>query len=132
MPAIYRLKSDSLSPKAPANNWGWHRATELLEAINNILASQGKKAMTALQIGESYKHIVPWDSADLTHINYSKGYLVIDQSGRGLLALTGGYSWLERAVCDDQYIPAKLGMRLIDAVKHPIRNRVIALLTDPK
>jgi len=119
MPPIYRF---SLPDCPQESKWGWHRATELVEAINNILKLEGKEPMSPEQINEKYPfirlnkkrpHPAVWEPK---HVK--SPVVCLDRSYGG--TSVGETKWLATLVDGDFFLPAKLGMSLLDAVKHPI------------
>jgi hypothetical protein len=127
MPAIYKFDF----PNSPeTNSWGWHRATELMEAINNILASEGKKPSTAKEINQLYPFVNPNKPKGFLFDKRYPGYLIISKEGTPTWRSNGtADSWLESLVTDDYYLPARLGMQLINAVKNPIRSSLKKVLS---
>lgn len=120
MPPIYRF---DLAGYQEQSKWGWHRATELVEAINEILALQGRRMMSPTEINETYPFI------KLTERN-SRGYstnVVKSDWSFGNTGI-GQVNWLNTLVTHDMYLPAKIGMTLINAVKHPAVTKLKNLL----
>jgi hypothetical protein len=110
MPAIYRF--DFLK-----KSWGWHRAFELIEAIDNIRLAQGKEKLGTVGLLKMCPFINPHTTRNngCYHIVTAAGQLMIAQHGNGT-------NWLEDLVKENSYLPAQIGMRFIEAVKHPVRT----------
>lgn len=116
--------SFSFSDNSEWRSWGWHRATELFEAINNILVAVGKKPMTTTEIEKEFSHLSP-----MGHETFGTKTPYLSISGNTTWITTSSH-WLGCAVEDDCYIPAKVGMAIIKAIKHPVFNKVNRLLFD--
>ncbi len=117
MPPIYRFdfQNDDV-----ARNWGWHRVTDLIEAVNNIRYLQGKPALPATAIGVEYDAVRP------SHFNIVCESSYDDENPRiGSMAAPlyeESYRWLDLAASQMRcFIPAKIGMALIKEVKNPKR-----------
>lgn len=128
MPAIYRLDGiEGFQEEYKA--WGWHRATELLTAVQNILLEQGKGMKSAAEISDMFLQADP--------------FLVTEAEEKGLMVVKGGCllrmycgtdggrqgsKWLRSAVEADEFLPAKVGMMLINAAKHPFRTKLFVFI----
>ena len=121
MPAIYRF---SLAGYPKQSKWGWHRATELVEAINSIRGLQCQHPMSPSEIIEAYPFAQlgqheKWDC--YTDVVRSDG----DFGGTNV----GSINWLQTLVRNDMYLPAKIGMALINAIKHPVVGSIKNLIS---
>ena len=123
MPAIYKF---SLPGWVEENGWGWHRAVELVEAVNNILASQGKEAMAPRSLVEEFPFVDPHIKEDIGPKTRNLGYTSIDADGN--VWNTHCENWLESAVESDSYLPARVGMQLINAVRRLFRSSLRKML----
>ena len=111
MPPIYRFSLINL-PKE--SGWGWHRAVEVVEAVNNLLTLKGKATMTPKEINETFPF------AEINNENSNCWTcLLLGTNGNIGTAFIGSVNWLTTVIQGDYYIPAKLGMQLITAVKNP-------------
>ena len=119
MPAIYRFKFVNAD-----NTCGWHRATELLEALRNIRLLQGKPPLTTKEITAKYPTISlykrPIEGVDWP----MRGRWLSTVSHDGVLSVRSehcvyepGDDWLGVHVEHDCYLPAKIGIELIKALK---------------
>lgn len=121
MPAIYRLEF----PGAQANSWGWHLASDLVEAVNNVrsLAELELNELTPLEMGREYSFTDP--------MSYSNYFLIAVPGLKGELELDPWAPhrgrWLHDAIERRAYFPAKIGVLLLDAVKNPYKAKMIAL-----
>ena len=129
MPAIYRFTFGGSPEK---NKWGWHKASELVEAINTILADRGNDPMTPKMITQQLSFIDPRTPEVICgeNIHVSGGELSIVYENEQLMSsyFSDNTDWLTSLVEKNRYLPAKLGMKLIDAVKHPVRAKIAKLL----
>jgi len=124
MPPIYSFAF----PNDPERRkWGWHRGTELFEAINNTLAAAGRKPMTTQEIENEFSHLSPVGKKSLGIAVVEIPYISV-HDGRTWLTLSS--EWLGFAVRGNSYLPAKVGVAIINAIKHPVRNRIKRLLVD--
>lgn len=110
-PAIYKFEfpEDSSHPKA--SKWGWHRASELYSAINNLLGKEWEDVLSAREIAAKFAHLSP--------LRESGQFLVVDGEGKAWLVKTGPHEWLEAVMDRNGYLPAKVGTRLLNEIKHP-------------
>ena len=118
MPPIYRF---DFPDEQEIRNWGWHRVTDLIEVVNNIRHLQGKSALPATAIGVEY------DASRPTHFNIVCESAYVDEDpklGSMFTPAHGqGYQWLDMAVSQKRcFIPAKIGMALINEVKNQKRS----------
>lgn len=120
VPAIYNF---TFSVSDDWNKWGWHRATELFEAVNNIRVSQRKSSLTAWAIPREYPHIDPFTEPNTNGPRYLP-YLTLVGNQHTWNTSTCGRNWLEPLVNEDAYIPAKLGMQILKAVKNPVLSKI--------
>jgi len=111
MPAIYRFDTGL---ENEMSGWGWHRATELLEAVNNILLAKGLKPMHPQHIGEKFPFVNPMLEKNCG------SYFTSTLDGKISSTSTPKHQWLFWAVTCDTFIPAKIGIALLKAVKSPI------------
>jgi len=121
MPAIYRFQVDGYKE---ASKWGWHRTSELVEAINTILVCQGHKPMTNAEICKAFpevnllnKRIKPgqaWNPRRWCPEINKDGHLF---SMSDHCMYDAGSDWLTASAEQGCYIPAGIGMQLIVAVK---------------
>ncbi len=109
MPAVYRFP---LSDWNEGMEWGWHRATELLEAVNNNLEIQKSPQMRPEEIVKHFPQVSPY----LKENNYWLTLMHIDER---MVHLNGGEAidWFTQAVSGDYYLPARIGTELIKAVR---------------
>lgn len=123
MPAIYRF---SLVGHPKESEWGWHRAVELVEAINGIRALQAKQPMSPSEINKEYPF------AQLSNREKWGGHCtnVVGSDGSFGGTSIGRIDWLETLVSNDMYLPAKIGMALMDAIKHPVVGSLKNMLVD--
>ena len=99
------------------NRWGWHRASELLEAINNLLVLRGCAKMTARDVAEAFPHLSPY--REMSEL------LIVDGGGQSWVTKTGPMEWLEAVLKNDGYLPARIGTRLLKAVQHQKMDAII-------
>lgn len=123
MPPIYRFH---IPGRKRESEWGWHRATELLEAANNILVLQGREAMDPRTLCERFPFIDPHEKRP---DRFVESYLSIWQGRQLMIGVSGRYEWLSAAVRDDSFLPAKVGMELIRAVKQPVMSSIRRVIT---
>lgn len=127
MPAIYKLETRY----SKVNTWGWHRACELLEAIQAILASQGKPVLTADEICTKYPHLHPNKPIrdSYSHEPRRASYFTVMSDGVTCYdTRSDPVHWLQNLVDNDSYLPAKIGLAVIKAVKHPMLDKVARVL----
>lgn len=117
MPPIYRF---DLNGYPKESEWGWHRAIELVDAINNILSLSGRVPMTPEEIGERFPFI-RLNPDPLKGYHNRPSSVVSTERPYGCYFI-GETNWLRTLVKGDLYLPAKIGMQLIDAVKSPVRS----------
>jgi len=121
MPPIYRF---NIGGSEKESKWGWHRATELLEAINNLLKERGKEEMSPQLLGETFSFVNPHQT-DPSRPYRGESFLVIWQNGQLMSAsIRPRTNWLESVVEGDHYIPAKVGLSLIEAIKKPFMSKL--------
>ena len=81
--------------------------------------------MSAMEIGKSFGSPQPLCKGNIfcgyTTVNHANGQVSSTSTGEG--------EWLHYAVEADRYLPAKAGMQLINAIKHPILNKVQKMLS---
>lgn len=126
MPPVYRFNIPGHSKES---GWGWHRATELVEAVNNILRLSSKKPMSPEELNERYPFL---------KLNRDPNQNFVLGEATSVLIPGGVYGghhvgeviWLATLVKMDMYLPAKLGMQLINAVKHPLRSVIRNAMTE--
>ncbi len=110
MPPIYRF----YIPDYPREStWGWHRATEVVEAVNNILELKGKQCLSPEDMNKAYPFVVLEDEID----DQGKYTPVIRDGCSYGGTSVGPVHWLATLVRHDMYLPAKVGMSLINAAK---------------
>lgn len=118
MPPIYHFDIEG-SPEM--SKWGWHRASELHGALNNISVVNGGPPLSVWAIDEQFSHLHP-QRGNVRGLN---GFLkVINQEGNCVTLVSLGKNWMEMLVQHDFFIPAKIGTRLINEVKHPFRAQI--------
>lgn len=120
------IYSFSFSEFPELDNWGWHKVSELVEAINNSLVARGKKPMTAVEIEEEFWYLSPLQYECLGQTEYPRAYAIISD---GRLWSTCSNEWLRHLVTRDGYLPAKVGMNIMNAIKHPVRHHLARLAT---
>lgn len=120
MPPIYRF------PKLKdqqARTWGWHRAKDVFTAINNIRdIMECKPPFDVEQMAAEFRFLKP-DS------------LIVLRTGEGV---TGGGeyvdqipardNWIDILVAYDYFMPAKIGMHMLEAVKNPNKAKIRAAM----
>jgi hypothetical protein len=108
MPAIYQFE---IPDHPQESKWGWHKVSELVEAIPNIFLNQGK-----CEIAKDTSLISKWLD------NYwPRGYfLCMDDNGKICNWMIYSEDWFAAlARWGECFIPAKIGMNLINAAKRP-------------
>ncbi len=120
LPAIYQFEIPDLPKEC---RWGWHRAADTLEAANNILHSRGETAMEPKALCAKYAHIDPYPKIGI--FETPRALLEVTPDGQIVDCRSATHEWLEWAVKEDHFIPAKLGLALINAVKQ--NNAVTAI-----
>ena len=113
MPAIYNLPAIGV----PQATWGWHKASELLEAVQAIIYLQSGHNLSADEICLEHLQVDP----------FKKGLEVASKDGMHLSCYHTCFprhQWLQRVVDRGNFLPAKVGMSLINAVKHPMLSRL--------
>ena len=123
LPSIYRF---TLEGHPRESQWGWHRATELCEAMNNILELKGHARRTPIQFSQEFPFI------KLGEGNRESGFNspVVDLKREFGETSIGSVNWFCTVVKSDMYIPAKVGMQFLNAVKHPIRTAIKKMLSE--
>lgn len=116
MPPIHRFAIEGF-PKQ--SGWGWHRATELVEVVNNILVLRGESAMTAEQLNERFPFIELHSGIKDSILNDAPWTDVITESDGYGCHYVGDAGWLATLVRENMYLPAKIGMQFITAAKSP-------------
>ena len=125
MPAIYWFDF----PSSPTESgWGWHRATELMEALEHISRlRQGSNFVRPphpWDVGYIQSHIRPQPTQD-----GSSFFRFVNRFGKLEGVSTAPDRWLEAIVDDDGYLPARLGMQLIGAAKGTVASKVRKVLS---
>jgi len=116
MPQIYRFHFPNF-PKQ--SKWGWHRATELMAAINNTQLLQGEKPMSPVQVAKEYPLVNPATTDDCVEPVF---FHMIEQNRELSLISVREHNqntWLDNLVAQDCYLPAKIGTQIIQAIEHP-------------
>ena len=129
MPAIYQFTFEK-SPKQ--SKWGWHNTAELVEAINTILVSSGRKPMSTQEIVQEFQFIDPHCPNEYfgSSVIQNSYYYIVNESGQLFKAYHGdGTDWLDWSKGTNSYLPAKIGMKLLNAVKHPIRAKIKSIVS---
>lgn len=122
IPAIYRLSF----PGAQGDKWGWHLASDLFEAANNMrsLAEIPLDPLTPYDMGREYAFADP--------MSYSNYFLIAMPKAGGILEIEISYparcKWLEEGIKLKAYFPAKIGMLLIDGIKNPAKTKAVATM----
>ncbi len=147
MPPIY---SFSIPGYEEESGWGWHKVSELVEAVNNIRLSQFLSPLLNEQIAREFAY-----TGNFNRVHQGMGiqieYLPLVNSSIYLERICGEAEkeengppyklrnltwsldshWLYYAA-NDSFFPAKLGMKLLEAVKnrrkHVIRKAVKFLI----
>lgn len=127
MPPIYNFELEGF-PKE--SRWGWYRAVDVLEVLKNILYLNGdlhgfepwmaEREFPSIKLGTVPAGNV-WDECS-----------PVVEEGKPFGRTMVGSNWFEVAVEGDYYIPAKVGIQLIDAVKHPFKHnlkKVVGLIS---
>ena len=117
MPAIHNFDFGADWPKE--SKWGWHKASEVLEVINNIRASKEQVPLTDIDISVKYKELAQDRSYRMLPIlPYIRDYWMASEEGHLVeLFQRDALAWFHFAVTESLYLPAKIGIKLIDAVK---------------
>jgi hypothetical protein len=111
MPAIYRFEIPD-HPKE--SRWGWHSIPELKKSITNIINSDD-----FVEIGKKFSNLNP---GNFLSIHNNRLY----QSSIGT-----GDKWLVSVFRDGEgFMPAMIGIKIINAIKHPIRNSIKTFLKE--
>lgn len=120
VPAIYRLSF----PGAQGDKWGWHLASNLFEAANNMrsLAEVPLNPLTPYDMGREYAFADP--------MSYSYYFLIAVPKAGGKLEIEAFHParcrWLEEGIKLEAYFPAKIGMLLLNGIKNPAGAKVAA------
>ncbi len=145
MPAIYRFRFGAeeladnyyeLVPsnqidteQCPVNRWGWHQATQLVEAIDNLRILREERILTMQEISKKFSHLLighSWESLLLEPEGSS--YLManfISRDGklqRKLISRRDPFwcsSWFGDMVRDECYLPAGIGTKILRKVEQP-------------
>ena len=126
MPAIYRLPNagqDQFNDgEYEGQAWGWHRASELLRAVQMIHLERTEEFLTADEICSKYSQVNPYGHKGEFDTVKPDGM----QVGTYTLSfgMTLSFRWLQHLVNTDCFLPASIGMHLINAVKHPVLSRL--------
>ena len=126
MPAIYRFRFDEAT--GLEGQWGWHRASELFEAINNIRWLHGFAPITTAEICALSPNVnlLSRHRHGVQHTGHNKWCLLVDRTG-SLYRLSShcvyepGADWLGALVKDGYFLPAGKGIDLIDAIKSGLK-----------
>lgn len=105
LPAIYRLKSGSPSSLIPG---GWHRLSELLEAVNNLRREQG---------------LQPMDKWDLVHGFFDLKTGLAFAWFDGQFIMHGQKSEVSEKMSFDNeelFVPAGWGVAVVEATKRGV------------
>ena len=122
IPAIYRLSF----PGAQGDKWGWHLASDLFEAANNMcsLAEIPLDPLTPYDMGREYAFADP--------MSYSNYFLIAMPKVGGKLEIEVFHparcKWLEEGIKLRAYFPAKIGILLINGIKHPAKTKTVAMM----
>lgn len=120
VPAVYRLSF----PGAQGDEWGWHLASDLVEAANNIrsLAEVPLDPLTPYDMGREYAFADP--------MSYSNYFLIAMPKAGGKLEIEIFHSarckWLKDAIRLEAYFPTKIGLLLLNGIKNPTGAKVVA------
>ncbi|MDP2655528.1 MAG: hypothetical protein Q8P17_03265 [bacterium] len=118
MPPIYRF------PKlkdSQARTWGWHRAREVFAVINNLRdIVDGKPPLDVEEMAKEYLFLKP-DS--LTLVRTGEG---ITGGGEHVDQMPARDNWIEMLTAYDYFMPAKIGMLMLEAVKNPNKAKIRA------
>ncbi|MBI4088548.1 hypothetical protein HY415_00415 [Candidatus Kaiserbacteria bacterium] len=113
MPPVFRFH---FPENSTASTWGWYRAIDLVEVVNNIRILRGQRGLTAGEIGREYPDVNPNVFAVVMEPVYAN-----ENARLGSLS-SAPHKWLE---CGNFYrrcfLPAKIGMLLLKVVKDPSR-----------
>ena len=121
MPPIYRLprpRGDGVS-----KNWGWHRAKELIEVIRNLYFISGELMPTAEEICTRFIDIQPTLLGSAKRpVTIPRPYICIEADGlNDHFTTAAGSEWLGKHADNDRFIPARIGIELLRAVKKYLR-----------
>jgi hypothetical protein len=126
MPPIYRFNLEGY-PKE--SKWGWHKATDVVTTVNNILILQGFRPMTPEEMTEAFPSVMLNTQREYSSFQISRTHSPVIESDRCYgESLVGDQNWLKTVVEGDCFIPAKIGMQFIEAVKHPVKSGLIGLI----
>lgn len=116
MPPVYRFE---FADYPAANAWGWHRATDLVDAVNNIRTLAALSKLTAEEIGREYPFLNP------TYFSIAVESAYVDEDVRHGSLNPAPHMWLRDAIFYKRsFLPAKIGTLLLDAVKNPNKAKI--------
>jgi hypothetical protein len=124
MPPIYRFLWKE-EHRQDMKKWGWHKASELLVAINGIFIANGVDNVDAAKFVAEHPRLVPFTGGCIGPWYAFPGEcLMVTKEGETEIVypvldktITAEGDWLSPLARSGYFIPAAVGMKLIEAAK---------------
>jgi hypothetical protein len=124
MPPIYRFlwKDEELQN---IRKWGWHKASELLVALNGIFIANGKDDIDVGKFISDNPKLHPYEGGAVgPYYAFPGQCLMVTADGESEVVyprvgenVTAKGDWLSPLAKQGYYVPAAVGMKLIEAAK---------------